>query len=70
MVRRYPVGAKATCRVNPDHPEEAVLSRRLPALVYFAMPFSSLFILIGLAVMLGSLGLLPRKWKARVASRH
>lgn len=70
IVARYPVGAEALCRVNPANPEEAVLSRDIPGMVWFAIPFSSIFILVGLGIMAASLGLIPEKWAAKVRSRH
>lgn len=63
VVDTYPVGSEALCWVNPDKPEKAVLSRRVPGIVYFIIPFTSIFMLVGLAIMLGSLGLVPKKWK-------
>lgn len=66
----YPVGKQASCLVNPKDPEEAVLSRSVPRLIYFAIPFSSLFMVVGLGIMAASLGLLPEKWAAKVRSRH
>lgn len=31
IVRRYPKGSRAVCYVNPQNPQEAVLSRKIPA---------------------------------------
>jgi hypothetical protein len=47
LVLRYPAGARATCWVNPDNPDEAVLKRTWP-LVGLMVPFPLLFIAIGL----------------------
>lgn len=70
ITRQYPVGSEHRCWVNPSDPTEAVLSRDLPGIVYFIIPFTSIFMIVGLAVSLGSLGLLPKKWKDKVYSRH
>jgi hypothetical protein len=70
IVSRYPVGLETVCLVNPANPEEAVLTRNIPGLVLFAIPFSSIFMLVGLGIMAASLGLLPEKWAAKVRSRH
>lgn len=68
VVSQYPVGRDAVCWVDPDDPTRAVLSRDIPTLVYFVFPFTSLFILVGAGIILGSAGLLPKKWAPR--SRH
>lgn len=70
VVARYPVGSEQTCWINPEDFSEAVISRDIPGIVYFAIPFSSIFMLIGLAVGLGSTGLLPKKWGISFNSRH
>lgn len=72
VIRRYPVGSQATCWVDPSDPTTAVFSRRIPGVVFFVIPFTSIFIVVGLAITLGSLGLVPRKWKERspFVSRH
>jgi len=70
VVGRYPVGRETVCYINPSDPQEAVLSRKIPGMVWFVIPFSSIFILVGLGIILGTLGLLPRKWKLKVHSRH
>lgn len=62
IVDRYPVGFAAVCWVNPADPRIAVLSRDVPTIVFFLIPFSSIFMLIGGGVMLGSVGLIPAKW--------
>ncbi len=70
VVDRFPVGAEAECFVNPDDPEQAVLSRDIPGIVFFALPFSSIFVLVGLGLSLASVGCLPKSWKNKVRSRH
>lgn len=70
VTRQYPVGSEHRCWVNPADPTEAVLSRDLPGIVYFIIPFTSVFMIVGLAISLGSLGLLPQKWTDKVHSRH
>lgn len=70
ITSRYPVGSEHRCWVNPADPDEAVLSRDLPGIVYFVIPFTSVFMIVGLGISLGSLGLMPRKWKEKVYSRH
>jgi len=47
VVERYPAGKKATCYVNPRKPSQAVISRRLPAMVWFAF-IPGIFVAIGL----------------------
>ena len=43
---RYPPGASATCRVDPDHPSIAVLERRLPWIA-FVVAFPMIFVAVG-----------------------
>jgi len=62
IVRAYPVGKQTWCRVNPNNPSQAVIDRTIPGMVWFVIPFTSIFVLIGLAFMLGSTGLTPKKW--------
>ncbi len=62
IVARYPVGSKKTCWINPEDPTHAVLSRKVPGIVYFVIPFTSIFMIIGLTALLGSFGLLPKSW--------
>lgn len=68
VVRRFPVGADRQCWVNPADPEVAVLSRKVPGIVYFIIPFSSVFMLVGLGCMFVALGLLPKSWQKRMLS--
>jgi len=71
VVRSFPVGSTQTCWVNPKDPSEAVLSREIPGIVYIIIPFSSIFMVIGLFVLLGSFGFLPKKWSISFQSnRH
>lgn len=70
IVARHPVGSETVCWVNPLDPAEAVLSRSIPGTVYFIIPFSGLFMLVGGGIMLGSAGLLPRRWSAKLQPKH
>jgi hypothetical protein len=70
VVALYPVGSEQICWVNPEDLSEAVISRDIPAIVYFIIPFCSIFMLVGLGVSLGSTGLLPKKWALKFNSRH
>ncbi len=70
VVARYPIGSEQTCWINPEDLSEAVLSRDIPGIVYFTIPFSSVFMLIGLVALLGSAGLLPKKWTLSFNTRH
>ncbi|CAA6696796.1 MULTISPECIES: DUF3592 domain-containing protein [unclassified Lentimonas] len=70
VVARYPVGSAHSCWVNPEDPSEAVLSRDIPGSVYFIIPFSSVFMIIGAFFLLGTAGLLPKKWGFSFNSRH
>ena len=70
VVARYPVGSEQICWVNPGDLSQAVLSRDIPSIVYFVIPFTSVFMVIGLAVLLGTAGLLPKKWAIKFNSRH
>ena len=70
IVARYPVGSQQLCWVNPQDPSQAVLCRDIPRSVYFVIPFCSVFMIIGICVMLGTLGWLPRKWRLQFNSRH
>lgn len=70
IVDQYPVGSEAVCFVNPDVPKEAILTRSIPGIVFFIIPFTSIFMLVGLGAMLSALGLLPKKWKDKVQTRH
>lgn len=65
IIRQYPPGQHFSCWVNPEDPKVAVLQRNIPGIVYFIIPFSSIFILVGGAIMLGSLGFVPKKWKQK-----
>jgi hypothetical protein len=70
VVARYPVGTEHICWVNPDDATKAVLSRDIPSIVYFVIPFTSIFMVIGLGVLLGTAGLLPKKWTLKFSNRH
>ncbi|MCC5805769.1 MAG: DUF3592 domain-containing protein [Opitutales bacterium] len=70
IVGEFPVGLETTCYVDPDNPETAVLSRAVPTFAWIMLPFSGAFFLAGLAVMLGSLGVLPEKWALTFGSSH
>jgi len=52
VVERYPAGKKATCYVNPRKPSQAVISRQLPAIVWFAF-IPAVFVAIGLGGLVG-----------------
>ncbi len=69
VVARYPVGMESVCWVNPDDPTEAVLSRKIPMLVYLMGPFCALFIFLGAGIMLAGSGLLASRASPR-HSRH
>lgn len=56
LVDRFPAGARRTCRVDPAAPDRSLLERRIPGLVWFAIPFSMIFVLVGAGVTLGGLG--------------
>ena len=45
-VLRYPAGAAATCRVDPDHPKLSVLERRVPWIAFLVL-FPMIFVAIG-----------------------
>src|SRR6185369_463754 len=47
---RYAPGTRATCYVNPSNPDEAVLERPLPT-VLFMLPLPLLFIAIGVGAV-------------------
>lgn len=66
VIEHYPAGAKRQCWVNPSDPEIAVLSRKAPGIVYFIIPFTTIFMLIGLGIMLTAAGLLPKSWSKRL----
>ena len=70
VVARYPVGSEHPCWVNPEDPNQAVLSRDIPTIVYIIIPFSSVFMIIGLIALLGTAGLLPKKWSFNFNNRH
>ena len=70
VVAEYPVGAERICWIDPRNPSQAVLHRGIPGIVYFMIPFSSVFIIIGLAVALASIGLYPKSWKANFNNDH
>lgn len=70
VVNKYPIGTHTTCYVNPGKPEQAVISREIPGIVYFVIPFTSIFMGIGLVVIVGSMGWMPQKLKDKVYSRH
>lgn len=54
IVNQYRVGQVHECWVNPEKPSQAVVSRDIPGIVWFIIPFTSVFMIIGAAVMLGS----------------
>ncbi len=59
IVSQYPVGKNFECWVNPNKLSQAVINKDIPGIVWFVIPFCSIFVIIGLAVMLGSLGFFP-----------
>ncbi|MGJ8651796.1 MAG: DUF3592 domain-containing protein [Opitutaceae bacterium] len=61
IVAQFPKGSDQTCWVDPNDYHSAVLSRKIPFIVYIVIPFSSVFIIIGLAALLGTFGFLPEK---------
>ena len=70
IVALYPKKSKQQCWVNPIDPTQAVLSREIPRIVFLVIPFTSIFMLVGLAVLIGSLGLLPKNWRIGASNRH
>lgn len=60
IVKRYPVGQDVECWVNPENPSQAVLNKDIPTMVWFIIPFTSIFVLVGAAAILGTLGLVPK----------
>lgn len=70
VIRKYPVGSHHACWLNPSEPTKAVLSRSVPSVVYFAGPFSFVFMFIGLLFILGSIGWLPEAWISRFNHSH
>ncbi len=50
VVNNYPVGNETTCWVNPEDPKQAVIDNGIPSIVYFVIPFMSIFIIIGATV--------------------
>lgn len=54
IVDDYPAGKKITCLVNPENPDESVISRELyyPALVFVIIPVVSFCIGISIAIHL------------------
>lgn len=71
VVKQYPKGSEQTCWVNPDDHSAAVINRDIPKLVYIIIPFSSIFMIIGFAVILGTLGFLPERLTKLVGNaRH
>ncbi|MGJ3241935.1 MAG: DUF3592 domain-containing protein [Opitutales bacterium] len=59
QVEAHPVGGTARCFVNPNDPSRAILDVSLPGLVWFIIPFSSVFVLLGGGIVLAGLGILP-----------
>jgi hypothetical protein len=70
VVARYPVGSEQVCWFDPEDPSRAVLSRDIPSIVYFIFPFTSIFMLIGLIALLGTAGLLPKRWALPFNNQH
>jgi len=70
LVREFPVGSEHICWVNPDDSNQAVLNRNIPGIVFFTIPFSSIFMLVGLGLSAGALGLLPQRSKAKFNNKH
>lgn len=70
VVAQYAEGSTQTCWVNPEQPSQAVLSRAIPTIVYWIIPFSSVFMLIGLGASAATLGLFPKQWKLSPDNRH
>jgi hypothetical protein len=54
-IEPFQVGQPAICYVNPNRPQDAVLSRAIPKPPLFAIPATMLFIAIGLHVFFGGL---------------
>ncbi|ADE53969.1 DUF3592 domain-containing protein [Coraliomargarita akajimensis] len=69
VVRQFPKGSTHDCWVNPEDPTVAVLNRSIPSIVFIMIPFTSIFMCVGLGCMLGGLGLFPKKWN-KFKSRH
>ncbi|MGB0415075.1 MAG: DUF3592 domain-containing protein, partial [Coraliomargarita sp.] len=70
VVKQYPVGSEQTCWVNPEDPSKAVISREIPGIVYITIPFTSIFMLVGLGAFAATLGLLPKSWKVSFGNQH
>lgn len=71
VVARYPTGSEHTCWVNPDDTTQAVIYRGIPKIVFFTIPFSSIFMIIGFMALLGVFGVLPEKLTKLVGNaRH
>ena len=70
VVARYPKHSKHACWVDPADPREAVLNRDIPGIVYLTIPFTSIFMLVGIGAILASLGLLPKNWKRHFDHQH
>lgn len=68
-VARYPAGSVTVCRVNPAEPEVCLLERRVPGLVFFIIPFSLIFVVVGGGITLGGLGVFDG-YAARRKSRQ
>ncbi len=70
VVSQYPKGSQQICWVDPDNPRSAVISRDIPRIVFIIIPFTSIFMLIGMGALLGAIGLLPKRWKLGVGNQH
>ena len=70
IVNKYQVGSQHRCWINPSNPAQAVLNRDIPGSVYFIVPFTAIFILIGGVAMFGSFGVFPNSWVPAFRSRH
>lgn len=62
VVAAYPVGKQASCWVNPKGTQQAVLDRGIPSIVWFVIPFSSIFVLVGAVLLVVALGFHPKAW--------
>lgn len=63
FVARHPANHDDRCRVNPKNPAEATLETTIPGMIWFIIPFTSIFVLVGAGISGAGLGFFKKRAK-------